>query len=68
MIRDIDNQAELLIDVLLESGEMYKSCDVPSAPFGEEMNVVSFWHGDKLHIVPMAKVVKCAIFVDKSKE
>ena len=54
MIKDPENVNQ--INVFLRDGTQYTRKDIPTCPFGigeSEGRVVSFWHENKLRIIPM---------------
>ena len=55
MIKDPENDVNY-INVFLRDGTQYTKKDIPTYPFGRgesEGRVVSFWHENKLRVIPM---------------
>ncbi len=59
MIKDAENLANAKMNLYLKDGRTFKYRDIPSAPFGENEHMVSFWETeDKISVFPLNLVEK----------
>ncbi len=55
MIREPETE-QFKISVYFKSGKACLDKDTTSKPFGDHMNVVTFWDDDSIHIYPMDQI------------
>ena len=55
-IRDLIDSPNLCITVVLKDGDKFERKDPTPDPFGNNMEVVSFWEGNAIRMYPMSEV------------
>ena len=56
MIRTVENEENLQLNIFLKNGDSFMKKDIPDNPFGQNEKVVSFWNEGKLMMYPMDQV------------
>ena len=56
MIKDLQNAENLTMNIVLKDGSKFEGKDIPSRPFGDRENFVSFWVGNVVRMYPIADV------------
>ncbi len=69
MIRRPQTQDNASMNVLLKDGTKYIDMDIPDKPFGENMEVVSFWKDAKtVVVIPMEAVAEAELVFKDPEE
>jgi hypothetical protein len=63
-----EDMENLVMDVFLEDGQVYKGADVTPDPFGQFESLLSFWVDDSIVIKPMSKVSGAVLRVGEKKD
>ncbi len=65
MIRPINLEGNLKVNVFLKTGVSFLGKDITQRPCGDHDRIVAFWDGDVIIIIPMTEVKLIEFFEDK---
>jgi len=61
-VRSLSSDDNLVMDVKLKNGEIFKGCDITTSLLGQHEQMVSIWVGDKIRMFPMCDVEFCEMY------